>query len=174
MIIVIEGADNSGKTTLAKDLSNVLWPWGIYMKSPGAGRGGEWEPSLDVWINLLNAIPSPFVPILDRTPEVAEFVYSWADVKEQRICRSKKLIHSMRSWMNLDIRFILATHNDFQPGEQTVLGKQINEEEHRRIQSCYSMITYLLNQSGISVRTFDYAVDDFDNLYAWIDDPERR
>lgn len=80
--VVFEGPDEAGKTTLinatARVLDNVSLPFSV-IKSP-AGRERAWHPSWDRWsdtqgLQEMTTDVAKHVFLLDRTPEISEFVY---------------------------------------------------------------------------------------------------
>lgn len=79
-VVVFEGPDEAGKTTLinatAQVLDNVGLPFTV-VKSP-AGKERHWEEGWDVWAStqgLDKRYEARHVFLLDRTPEISEWVY---------------------------------------------------------------------------------------------------
>jgi hypothetical protein len=73
--IVLEGPDESGKTTLAIALMGHFGQErAAYIKSP-AGRSTEWSSYFNAWIPRLVEDTTKEVWIVDRCPEISEQVY---------------------------------------------------------------------------------------------------
>ncbi len=72
--IIIEGPDESGKTTLATALLGYFGDDAAYVKSP-AGRSPEWYHYFDSWVGKVMEDTRKPLWIFDRCPEISELVY---------------------------------------------------------------------------------------------------
>ena len=72
--IIIEGPDESGKTTLAIALFGYFYPEAWILKSP-AGTSLEWYPYFDNWVGKVTSDADQAILLLDRVPELSEAVY---------------------------------------------------------------------------------------------------
>ncbi len=72
--IIIEGPDESGKTTLALALLGYFHPEAGILKSP-ASRSPEWSSYFDSWVGKVTSDANEAILILDRVPEISELVY---------------------------------------------------------------------------------------------------
>ena len=97
MVIILEGPDEGGKTTLAHAIAglaihNNLQPQ--LVKSP-AGKTTQWEEPWEIWVKIHEARAHQFpshLYILDRVPEVSEPIYAYAHH------RSPRYRHPIRGW----------------------------------------------------------------------------
>ena len=72
--IIIEGPDESGKTTLAIALLGYFYPDVGLLKSP-AGKSPDWYPYFDNWVGRVTTAAAQSILLLDRVPEISEAVY---------------------------------------------------------------------------------------------------
>lgn len=98
--IIFEGPDEAGKSTLinatAKVLDNVGLPFSV-VKSP-AGREISWDPEWERWSDtqgLKEKHDARTVFLLDRTPEISEFVYGILRQKT-RLSNPLEVLHRFR------------------------------------------------------------------------------
>lgn len=98
--IVFEGPDEAGKSTLisatVKVLDNVGLPYSV-VKSP-AGREVSWDYAWERWSDtqgLAEKNDTRTVFLLDRTPEISEFVYGILRGKS-RLSNPLEVLHTFR------------------------------------------------------------------------------
>lgn len=101
-VIVFEGPDEAGKTTLinatALMLDNVGRPFTV-VKSP-AGSKVDWHPAYDRWsdtqgLTEMTTDVARHVFLLDRTPEISEFVYGILRART-RLAKPLEALHNFR------------------------------------------------------------------------------
>jgi len=149
--IIVEGPDNSGKTTLASALMARVKPWGIYLKSP-ASRDIDWWFEYSHWVShICHNIKPPFVPIMDRVPEIGELVYGYYYRGD---CRLEHTVQSYQSWSQESLSPIVVIcrwQGITKEVEKTVTGENIDASGLREIDLLYGMMARLLGSSGLSV-----------------------
>jgi hypothetical protein len=106
MLVILEGPDESGKTTLAHALLGYADTQDLkprYIKSP-AGKDRGWFPSWDNWVtHRYEETDSRSIFVLDRVPEISEVVYSWALTRRMR---ARHPLTTLFDWVNKPIIYV--------------------------------------------------------------------
>ena len=150
-VIVLEGPDGGGKTTLAGEIIEA-WRTGKYpkiesasiTKSP-AGRETEWKSNYETWVDS-HSLKSrvTHLDILDRTPEISEFVYG-------NVMRGKsRLDDPIDVWAGFDEQVLLVfcmgepnQDSDRMVIHQDQFGNKVGQGHLYRIRWFYKVIYHL-------------------------------
>lgn len=147
-VVLLEGPDESGKTTLAMLLIRQLMEAGIqvqYRKSP-AGKDEVWFSYYDTYLSDLASVKNHSGPvfILDRTPEISESVYGTVRGK----IRGSGLICQVDEWLRKDIFMVFCTAPKTLDKDHTdTFGNVITRDKHHDIVALYNVIAYNLRQA---------------------------
>lgn len=157
-MIIIEGPDNAGKTTLAKKLSKRLDLPMVHSVRPKRGDSPE------VVLSHSNSQLQPQNAILDRVYAISEWVYG-------RVIRGKTALGHFHSQALLDLyhRPYLIIH--CRPKMETILDNRGRDQmagvidNHKRIVEEYDYIMADLNRfSHCTVVSYDWESNSFDIL----------
>lgn len=154
MLIVIEGADGSGKTTLANRIRKELEDYSIFIRSNGPPHTLQQLVDMVTFQQeLIDRLPRlPF--ITDRNPVISEYVYGpilrgkcmhALNIEQMaRLFRDKLLIHCRPSYSALTsgVR-----------KEEQLEGVIPN---HRHIVQAYDAVMMGLESDGVQVKPYDY------------------
>lgn len=140
-IIVFEGPDESGKTTLAKLIQQQLQGQQEipveYQHSPTKEFG--WSHEYDNYLNNhLDLLSGPGIHLQDRIPEVSESVYGTI-----RGGPRASWVEDIHHWAHHEVAFIFCEGPTFlQKENRDVMGKHIGEETHTVINFLYRQTYY--------------------------------
>lgn len=147
-VIVIEGPDESGKTTLAKyfvDLLQTLLPDTevTYARSPVKEHG--WNHNLNHHLDRLAEVSNRDLLILDRTPEISEPIYGFL-----RDDRSEGWLSEVSQWGRHNILLVFCQGPlHLEEPHVDAEGWIIEDSGHRIICNLYEF-TYLQLERYIS------------------------
>ena len=134
-ILVIEGPDGSGKTTLARMIQQQLQGHGFneveYRRSPVKEHGWAYEYNnyLSDSVHLQQSLSTNYLIIQDRIPEISELVYGTVRGKVRCIGYS----YGLYSWMGHNI-FMVFCKGGIVDGEHfDATGKRLTNQNHRLI-----------------------------------------
>lgn len=134
-VIVVEGPDESGKSTLAHALKVMIQPQPIFRRSPATFRGSPWDENTCQLVKELSNKPELY--IMDRCSEISEMVYG-PIVRGQ--ARNAGYIYQ---WNNWDEKVCLIFAQSYQLPIQIhrdVTGTPIQSEEHISTQAIYKVM----------------------------------
>jgi len=146
-VIILEGPDESGKTTLANALMGY-YSSAAYIKSPATQR--IWDNKWDDWcIRVAANTPSHEVSILDRTPEVSETVYGSVIRGMPRLANP---MASLASLIQPAVLMVLCSNsNTLVDAHEATSGYRISEEQHQQIIGGYKIVEQLLRPRGMKM-----------------------
>jgi len=157
-VIILEGADNTGKSTLAEALHAHFGPNAVVVKSPA--KYFDWDDSMNEWtsefVEASSVMSSNFYFILDRVPEISELIYGAIF----RTPCTERFPHFLRSLQSHRVMFVLCTHDGFEEGELDKVGNLIAQPNHEKIVAAYTVMSYVLARSGVQVHLFNRDIKD--------------
>lgn len=152
MLVILEGADGSGKTSLANRIRNDLDEYSLFLRSSGPPTIGQLA---DV-IGWLASIPSRIPVVCDRLSVISEAVYG-------PILRGKCIhglsIEQMARWMKGRPSMIVhcrPSYSALAAGVRREVQMEGVVLNHRHIVKAYDEIMGQLRQEGVDVRPYDY------------------
>ncbi len=136
--IIIEGPDESGKTTLATALIGYFDGSAAYLKSP-AGRDPMWSQYYNAWVGRVSSDKRKFTHILDRVPEISELVYGPIIRDTSRLNNPMASILSLPK--NTKVVFCqFPVKENLQDTHVAAGGKTITQEDQIKIQGGYRVV----------------------------------
>ncbi len=141
--IIIEGPDESGKTTLAIALLGYFYPEAWILKSP-ASKSPDWYPFFENWVGKVTVEAAQSILLLDRVPEISEAVYG-------PIMRGSSRLNSpLGSLLNLPSNGLVifchskpgALENEHYAGDQLLL----RPEDQEAIVGAYKIVESFVKQ----------------------------
>ncbi|WP_455363563.1 hypothetical protein [[Eubacterium] cellulosolvens] len=151
MIVIIEGADGSGKTTLANRLRKDLKDYCIFIRSNGPPRNLQ---QLVDMITLLQEIPPRLPVITDRNPVISEYVYG--PILRGKCMHGLKVEQMTRLFKD---KLIIHCRPSYSALEQSVRREEQLEgviDNHRHIVRAYDWLMGRLSQDGVKIKPYDY------------------
>jgi hypothetical protein len=137
-IIAIEGPDESGKTTLAQSLTNLLD--GVvpvdYQRSPVKEHG--WSKEYNTYLTRMSDLAHDRLIIQDRVPEISEAVYG--NVLRGK-SRSRGWAYELYRWINEPIFLIFCSGPyRLKSNHSDVQGNDIGPIEHQIVSAMYDHV----------------------------------
>ncbi len=160
MIIILEGPDGQGKTTLAAALMGFLESREVeveYHKSP-AGQSTDWDVTWGVWVKIFEKVyhdtkGQRFV-ILDRVPEISEPIYAFANNRKSRY------EYPVRGWAEWNTAVVFPifcmAHSDLHKKHRDPWGTKIGKEAHSTITALYDYTAWLFQFFMPHTFMYDY------------------
>ncbi len=149
-VIILEGPDGSGKTTLALKIAEEYE--GAYIKSP-AGKGPGWSPSYDYWASSFAVETDNPLFVLDRTPEISELIYGSILRGGSRLTHPAQSIYTLA---HKKIMVIFCTPPYFLEGEHLdPSGNRIDQKRHLAIKGGYKVVKEMV-KAVTKVGIWDY------------------
>jgi hypothetical protein len=151
MLIILEGSDGSGKTSLANRIRKDLQQYSLFLRSNGPPH--HVGQLADV-IGLLASLP-PHIPVIcDRNPVISESIYGL-------IIRGK-CMHGL-DLEQLAFMFKSAMIIHCRPNYSALaagIRKEVQMEgvvlNHRRIVQAYDTLMGQLEKEGVYIKRYDY------------------
>ncbi len=152
MLVILEGADGSGKTSLANRIRKDLDEYTLFLKSSGPPTIAQLADVL-VW---LASIPTRIPIVCDRLSIISEYVYG-------PIIRGKCLhgltVEQITKWLKARPSMVIHCRPSY-----SALAAGVREEvqmdgvvlNHRHIIKGYDELMGLLREEGAVIKPYDY------------------
>lgn len=151
MLIVIEGADGSGKTTLANRIRKDLQDYCLFWRSSGPPK--NMKQLTDV-VGMLNDIPKRQPVVTDRNPLLSEYIYGPI---LRGTCMHALSIEKMAHWLkHALIIHCRPNYSALAAGVRREDQLEGVRENHRLIVQAYDSLMMGLAEYGATVKPYDY------------------
>lgn len=161
-MIIVEGPDNSGKTTLINDLKHDFDQYAIFDKSPSHLVIGD-NPDLVSWITWIETslIPENRSVIYDRHPIISESVYG-------PVCRDENLLEETGYWdilKSLKPLIIICRPSSIALFNIKTKQPKFVLQKHKEIVVAYDKLYTKLVKEGFDVAKYIYTENDYASIY---------
>lgn len=150
MLVILEGADGSGKTTLATRIRQELGQYSLFLRTSG-------PPSIVEIANVCHWIdshPASLPIIMDRYPIISEYVYGpIIRGKCKHALTLPKIASTLRHAMIIYCRPSYEALREGVLREAQLEGVVLN---HRDIVKAYDSLMSSLEGDGVYVKKYDY------------------
>lgn len=160
-VIVLEGPDHSGKTTLADILQENLEQ--VFKevhreRSPVKEHG--WSDTYSTYLRELAILNRDRVAIQDRTPEISESVYGIMRGRP----RGTGWGYEVYVWVDHQIFFVFCQNSDYflRGSHKDVEGNTQKDEDLKRARLLYDQVHFNLRQIVINAHPHGMRVSEYD------------
>jgi hypothetical protein len=134
-VIVVEGPDESGKSTLAAALRVMIHPQPIFRRSPATFAGSPWNEYTCQLVDELSTSPNLY--IMDRCSEISEMVYG---PTIRGTARPASYIHEWYDWDERVCLIFAKAYRDPLDLHRDVTGRPIDNSQHEQTRAIYEVM----------------------------------
>jgi hypothetical protein len=154
-VIILEGPDSSGKSTLARALAGWIGPEVCRVFKSPASREARWYSTWESHIstNILVSKKLGQVHILDRTPEISEMIYGPIVRGTSRL---KNPTASLLQARDRDVITVFMNPHRLKGTHADAQGNKITNAYHEQIVGGYTILYHILVSKGAHITAHDY------------------
>jgi len=150
LLVIIEGADGSGKTTLANRIRGQLDQYMLLLRTNGPPSIGQ----LADYIGWVNDIPHKLLLVTDRNPIISEAVYG--PIIRGKCLHALTLEQMARQFRNALVIHCRPSYSKLAAGVQKEVQMDGVVLNHRHIVKAYDELMGKLEHEGVNVKRYDF------------------